>query len=109
MIEPEIIVKRDYKGLRADDCGDAKNLNGYCGIGGTGVACPIGLTVENILGRGDHDIWSVNVDARYHEQNEYHEQTGFGHRARRPNPARRATPASRDQPPRTGRRCSTAG
>jgi len=25
------------------------------------------LTVENILG-ADHDIWSVNVDAEYHEQ-----------------------------------------
>ena len=22
----------------------AKNPNGYCGLGGTGVACPIGLT-----------------------------------------------------------------
>jgi peptide-methionine (S)-S-oxide reductase len=22
----------------------AKNPNGYCGIGGTGVSCPIGLT-----------------------------------------------------------------
>jgi protoporphyrinogen oxidase len=26
------------------------------------------LTVENILGRGDHDIWSVNVEAEYHEE-----------------------------------------
>jgi protoporphyrinogen oxidase len=26
------------------------------------------LTVENILGRGDHDIWSVNVDEEYHEE-----------------------------------------
>ncbi len=24
----------------------AKNPNGYCGIGGTGVSCPIGLDVE---------------------------------------------------------------
>lgn len=24
----------------------AKNPNGYCGLGGTGVSCPIGLTVE---------------------------------------------------------------
>jgi len=24
----------------------AKNPNGYCGIGGTGVSCPVGLTVE---------------------------------------------------------------
>jgi len=24
----------------------AKNPNGYCGIGGTGVSCPIGLGVE---------------------------------------------------------------
>jgi hypothetical protein len=26
------------------------------------------LTVENILGRGDHDIWDVNVEAEYHEE-----------------------------------------
>ncbi|MGH3973033.1 MAG: hypothetical protein ACRDS9_06880, partial [Pseudonocardiaceae bacterium] len=26
------------------------------------------LTVDNILGRGDHDIWSVNVEAQYHEE-----------------------------------------
>lgn len=26
---------------------DAKNPNGYCGIGGTGVACPVGLGVES--------------------------------------------------------------
>ncbi|TWF94528.1 peptide-methionine (S)-S-oxide reductase MsrA [Saccharopolyspora dendranthemae] len=26
---------------------DAKNPNGYCGLGGTGVACPIGLGVES--------------------------------------------------------------
>jgi len=26
------------------------------------------LTVENILGRGPHDIWSVNVEAEYHEE-----------------------------------------
>ena len=25
----------------------AKNPNGYCGLGGTGVTCPIGLSVEN--------------------------------------------------------------
>jgi protoporphyrinogen oxidase len=25
------------------------------------------LTVENILGRGDHDIWTVNVEQEYHE------------------------------------------
>ena len=25
------------------------------------------LTVENILGRSDHDIWSVNVEEEYHE------------------------------------------
>ena len=25
----------------------AKNPNGYCGLGGTGVACPVGLTVES--------------------------------------------------------------
>jgi protoporphyrinogen oxidase len=26
------------------------------------------LTVENILGRGPHDIWSVNVEEEYHEE-----------------------------------------
>ena len=26
------------------------------------------LTVENILGQGDHDIWSVNVEEEYHEE-----------------------------------------
>ena len=26
------------------------------------------LTVENILGKGDHDIWTVNVDEDYHEE-----------------------------------------
>lgn len=26
------------------------------------------LTVENILGRGEHDIWTVNVDEDYHEE-----------------------------------------
>jgi len=26
------------------------------------------LTVENILGRGNHDIWSVNVEEEYHEE-----------------------------------------
>jgi len=25
------------------------------------------LTVENILGRGEHDVWSVNVEDEYHE------------------------------------------
>jgi peptide-methionine (S)-S-oxide reductase len=25
---------------------DAKNPNGYCGLAGTGVSCPIGLNVE---------------------------------------------------------------
>jgi protoporphyrinogen oxidase len=35
------------------------------------------LTVENILGRGPHDIWSVNVEEEYHEE-EYHEGDGPG-------------------------------
>lgn len=26
---------------------DAKNPNGYCGLGGTGVSCPVGLAVDN--------------------------------------------------------------
>jgi protoporphyrinogen oxidase len=26
------------------------------------------LTAENILGKGDHDIWAVNVDEDYHEE-----------------------------------------
>ncbi|HEY2217531.1 MAG TPA: peptide-methionine (S)-S-oxide reductase, partial [Solirubrobacteraceae bacterium] len=25
----------------------AKNPNGYCGLGGTGVSCPIGLTASS--------------------------------------------------------------
>jgi peptide-methionine (S)-S-oxide reductase len=25
----------------------AKNPNGYCGIGGTGMSCPVGLTTTN--------------------------------------------------------------
>ena len=25
----------------------AKNPGGYCGLGGTGVECPVGLTVED--------------------------------------------------------------
>jgi peptide-methionine (S)-S-oxide reductase len=28
----------------------AKNPGGYCGVGGTGVACPMGLTASGILG-----------------------------------------------------------
>lgn len=32
----------------AEDChqqylSDAKNPNGYCGVGGTGVSCPVGV------------------------------------------------------------------
>jgi len=62
------------------------------------------LTVENILGRGDHDIWAVNVDARYHEQ----EAVG---RTGRDAPIlpRRATPAPPRRSPRTGRRDPTGG
>ena len=26
------------------------------------------LTVENILGGADHDIWAVNVEEEYHEE-----------------------------------------
>jgi hypothetical protein len=25
------------------------------------------LTVDNLLGRGRHDVWTVNVDTDYHE------------------------------------------
>jgi peptide-methionine (S)-S-oxide reductase len=25
----------------------ASNPNGYCGLGGTGVSCPVGLTASN--------------------------------------------------------------
>ncbi len=32
------------------------------------------LTVENILGLGEHDIWSVNVEAEYHEEKTTHEK-----------------------------------
>ncbi len=24
----------------------ARNINGYCGLGGTGVSCPVGLDLE---------------------------------------------------------------
>ena len=36
------------------------------------------LTVENILGKGDHDIWSVNVDEDYHEESSSSARTGTG-------------------------------
>ncbi|MGH3936647.1 MAG: NAD(P)/FAD-dependent oxidoreductase [Pseudonocardiaceae bacterium] len=68
------------------------------------------LTVDNILGRGDHDVWSVNVEAHYHEHNEYHEHNtvaGTGRDA--PILPRRATSAARDQTPRTGLLRSTGG
>ncbi|MGH3813564.1 MAG: hypothetical protein ACRDUV_14115, partial [Pseudonocardiaceae bacterium] len=55
------------------------------------------LTVDNILGRGHHDIWSVNVEAEYHEQNTV---PGTGRDA--PILRRRATSRSCDQPPRRG-------
>ncbi|MGQ0716667.1 MAG: NAD(P)/FAD-dependent oxidoreductase [Pseudonocardiales bacterium] len=61
------------------------------------------FTVDNILGRGDHDIWSVNVEAQYHEQNQYHENR-YGEENTVPDTGRdapilprRATSASRDQ------------
>ncbi|MGA9776305.1 MAG: peptide-methionine (S)-S-oxide reductase, partial [Candidatus Dormiibacterota bacterium] len=31
----------------------AKNPNGYCGLGGTGVACPVGLVPAGQGDRGD--------------------------------------------------------
>jgi protoporphyrinogen oxidase len=62
------------------------------------------LTVDNILGRDDHDIWSVNVETHYHEQ---HTVPGTGRDA--PILPRRAIPASHLQPPRTARRGSTGG
>jgi peptide-methionine (S)-S-oxide reductase len=36
---PEFFYAEDYHQQYL-----AKNPNGYCGIGGTGVSCPIGLT-----------------------------------------------------------------
>jgi len=38
------------------------------------------LTVENILGQGDHDIWAVNVEEEYHEEgvNQVGGTTGTG-------------------------------
>jgi hypothetical protein len=66
------------------------------------------LTVDNILGRGVHDIWSVNVEADYHEQNMVPEQNtvpGTGRGA--PILPRRSIPASRDQSPKTGHLGST--
>ncbi|MDQ4092592.1 MAG: NAD(P)/FAD-dependent oxidoreductase [Actinomycetota bacterium] len=68
------------------------------------------LTVENILNGGDHDIWSVNVEADYHEQNMVHEQNpipGTGRDA--PILPRRAIPVSRDQPPKTARHLGSTG
>jgi protoporphyrinogen oxidase len=34
------------------------------------------LTVQNILGTGDHDIWAVNVDEDYHEESSGRSNTG---------------------------------
>ena len=34
------------------------------------------LTVENIMGRGPHDIWSVNVEEEYHEEKSGSHGTG---------------------------------
>ena len=28
------------------------------------------LSVENLLGQGDHDVWSVNVESEYHEESQ---------------------------------------
>ncbi|HEX2289321.1 MAG TPA: hypothetical protein VHH53_03805, partial [Pseudonocardiaceae bacterium] len=62
------------------------------------------LTVENILGGSDHDIWSVNVEGDYHEENTV---AGTGRDA--PILPRRAIPVSRDQSPRTDQIGSTGG
>jgi peptide-methionine (S)-S-oxide reductase len=48
-ITTEIAPQRDF--YYAEDyhqqyLSDAKNPNGYCGIGGTGVACPVGAGIE---------------------------------------------------------------
>jgi hypothetical protein len=29
------------------------------------------LTVDNMLGRADHDVWAVNTDLEYHEEQRY--------------------------------------
>jgi len=34
------------------------------------------LTVQNILGQGDHDIWAVNVEEEYHEESSSKDGTG---------------------------------
>ena len=39
------------------------------------------LTVENILGKGDHDIWTVNVDEDYHEESGGSGSSGTGREA----------------------------
>jgi hypothetical protein len=73
------------------------------------------LTVENILSGSDHDIWSVNVEADYHEQSTVLDQdtgpgtvtSGTGRDA--PILPRRAIPVSRAQRPRTGQLGSTGG
>jgi hypothetical protein len=37
------------------------------------------LTVENILGKADHDVWSVNVEDDYHETiTPAHSRSGTG-------------------------------
>ena len=53
------------------------------------------LSVENILG-ADHDVWSVNVEA------EYHEQTSGDEHEERDRPRRSRAPAARAR--RRGRR-----
>ncbi|MGH3963921.1 MAG: NAD(P)/FAD-dependent oxidoreductase [Pseudonocardiaceae bacterium] len=62
------------------------------------------LTVDNILGRGDHDIWSVNVEAEYHEQNAV---PGTGRDA--PILRRRRGPDLRPTPPIGQRDAGVAG
>jgi hypothetical protein len=29
------------------------------------------LTFDNMLGRADHDVWAVNTDLEYHEEQRY--------------------------------------
>ncbi|GAB3286243.1 peptide-methionine (S)-S-oxide reductase MsrA [Parasphingorhabdus pacifica] len=49
-ITTEIAPLRDFyyaEGYHQQYLSEAKNPNGYCGIGGTGVACPVGVGVDD--------------------------------------------------------------
>ena len=48
-ITTEVAPLREFyyaEGYHQQYLSEAKNPNGYCGIGGTGVSCPVGLVTE---------------------------------------------------------------